>query len=141
MSDTEPTHSSLPTSAALNNGITHPIHAVPDGETGHPGLSVGAATGIAVGITCTLFGLAAAICHIKANRRRAAKAKVATANEPDEDVFEYDFGKAVSVDISRHTGDAIAMGQIGKGKRAVQLQRCPTVMMRTGQKLSSEIPR
>lgn len=93
-SDTEATHSSVLTSAALNNGTTHPIHAVPDCGTGYPGLSVGAATGIAVGITCTPFGLAAAVCHLKANRRRAAKAKAATANETEENIYKYEFGKA-----------------------------------------------
>lgn len=140
----EPTHSIDSGSDTLTSGTGLPHSTAQSDDTVQPGLSVGAATGIGVGVTCTLFILCAAVCHIKASRRCAAKAKAAAVQQPEEGVYEYEFGKAVSVDISRHTsvmGGANAVGQIGRGKRVEQLQRCPTVRMGTGQKLSSEIPR
>ncbi|TID22047.1 hypothetical protein E2P81_ATG11161 [Venturia nashicola] len=141
---TEPTPSPEQNCIALKTNTAIPHPSIPHDETAYPGLSVGAATGIGVGITCTLFGLCAALCHIKANRRRAAKAQAANPLDLEEDVYEYEVGKAVSVDISRHVsvmGVARDMGQGRGGKRVVQVQRCPTVRMGTGQKLSSEISR
>ncbi|KAE9971711.1 hypothetical protein EG328_005440 [Venturia inaequalis] len=141
----EPTPSTNQGYVAFKNDTATPHSTPPPDEPVHHGLSIGATTGIGVGITVTLFGLCAALCHMKANRRRATKAKAAAAATPapEEDVLEYQIGKAISVDISRHTslvGPAGSRGKVGEG-RSVRLQRCPTVRMGTSQKLSSETPR
>ncbi|RDI81876.1 hypothetical protein Vi05172_g8232 [Venturia inaequalis] len=142
----EPTLSINQGYIAFKNDTATPHSTPPPDKPVYHGLSIGATTGIGVGITIILFGLCAAVCHIKANRRRAAKAKAknaaaaAATHAPEEDVLEYQIGKAISVDISRHASVVGPASSSGKS-RSVRLQRFPTVRMGTGQKLSSEIPR